>query len=91
MFGYYAAISADLRVKRDFFCAGLAGAGFKVVLGARREDRLMTVARALGGRGLALDVRDPVSIAAFVDAIAAECGGTHAAGMALQDRNAGSR
>jgi NADP-dependent 3-hydroxy acid dehydrogenase YdfG len=53
---------------------GLAGAGFKVVLGARREDRLMTVARALGGRGLPLDVRDPVSIAAFVDAIAAECG-----------------
>jgi N-succinyldiaminopimelate aminotransferase len=27
---YYAAISADLRVKRDFFCAGLAGAGFEV-------------------------------------------------------------
>ncbi|HCU93991.1 MAG TPA: putative succinyldiaminopimelate transaminase DapC [Actinobacteria bacterium] len=27
---YYAAISADLRVKRDFLCAGLAGAGFEV-------------------------------------------------------------
>jgi len=27
---YYAAISADLRVKRDFVCAGLAGAGFEV-------------------------------------------------------------
>ena len=27
---YYASISADLRVKRDFLCAGLAGAGFGV-------------------------------------------------------------
>jgi N-succinyldiaminopimelate aminotransferase len=27
---YYAAISADLRVKRDFVCAGLTGAGFEV-------------------------------------------------------------
>ena len=27
---YYAAISADLRLKRDFVCAGLAGAGFEV-------------------------------------------------------------
>ncbi|HKA98287.1 MAG TPA: pyridoxal phosphate-dependent aminotransferase [Streptosporangiaceae bacterium] len=27
---YYAAISTDLRVKRDFVCAGLAGAGFEV-------------------------------------------------------------
>jgi NADP-dependent 3-hydroxy acid dehydrogenase YdfG len=51
---------------------GLAGAGFKVVLGARREDRLMAVARELGGRGLALDVRDAASIRAFVSAIAAE-------------------
>jgi N-succinyldiaminopimelate aminotransferase len=28
--GYYAAIGADLRVKRDFVCAGLAEAGFGV-------------------------------------------------------------
>jgi N-succinyldiaminopimelate aminotransferase len=27
---YYASISADLRVKRDFLCAGLASAGFEV-------------------------------------------------------------
>jgi len=53
---------------------GLRQAGFAVVLGARREDRLMAVARELGGRGLPLDVREPASIAAFVDAIAAEYG-----------------
>src|SRR5256714_4448890 len=53
---------------------GLATAGFRLVLGARREDRLMAVARELGGRALPLDVRDPVSIAAFVEAIAAEYG-----------------
>jgi N-succinyldiaminopimelate aminotransferase len=28
--GYYASVADDLRVKRDFFCAGLAGAGFEV-------------------------------------------------------------
>ena len=49
----------------------LAGAGFKLVLGARREDRLMAVADELDARGLPLDVRDPASIAAFVGAIAA--------------------
>jgi NADP-dependent 3-hydroxy acid dehydrogenase YdfG len=53
---------------------GLRQAGFAVVLGARREDRLLAVARELGGRGLPLDVRDRASIAAFVDAIAAEYG-----------------
>jgi len=53
---------------------GLREAGFFVVLGARRQDRLMTVARELGGRGLALDVRDPASIEAFTAAIAAEFG-----------------
>ncbi len=53
---------------------GLRKAGFVVVLGARREDRLMAVARKLGGRGLALDVRDPASIQAFVAAITAEYG-----------------
>ncbi len=53
---------------------GLVKAGFKVALGARREDRLMVVARELGGLGLPLDVRDRGSIQAFVDAIAAEYG-----------------
>jgi len=53
---------------------GLRAAGFFVVLGARREDRLMAVARELGGRGLPLDVRDLASIDAFTAAIAAEYG-----------------
>src|SRR3989442_15171149 len=53
---------------------GLREAGFFVVLGARREDRLMAVARELGGRGLLLDVRDPASIGAFTAAIAADYG-----------------
>ena len=51
---------------------GLRTAGFRVVLGARREDRLMAVAQELGGRGLPLDVRDPASIESFTAAIAAE-------------------
>jgi len=51
---------------------GLREAGFFVVLGARREDRLMAVARELDGRGLPLDVRDLASIDAFTAAIAAE-------------------
>jgi len=53
---------------------GLRDAGFFVVLGARREDRLMAVARELGGRGLPLDVRDLASIDAFTAAVAAEYG-----------------
>jgi len=52
----------------------LREAGFSVVLGARREDRLMAVARELRGRGLPLDVRDLASIDAFTAAIAAEYG-----------------
>lgn len=53
---------------------GLRAAGFRVVLGARRGDRLMAVARELGGRGLPLDVRDPASIESFTGAIADEYG-----------------
>ncbi|TMG17988.1 MAG: SDR family NAD(P)-dependent oxidoreductase [Chloroflexi bacterium] len=53
---------------------GLAGAGYRMVLGARREDRLMAVARELGGRGLALDVRDLTSIQGFARAIESEYG-----------------
>jgi NADP-dependent 3-hydroxy acid dehydrogenase YdfG len=53
---------------------GLVAAGFTVVLGARRQDRLGAVARELGGRGLPLDVRDPGSIQAFVAAITVEFG-----------------
>jgi NADP-dependent 3-hydroxy acid dehydrogenase YdfG len=53
---------------------GLREAGFFVVLGARRQDRLMAVAQEVGGRGLPLDVRDPASIQAFTGAVAAEFG-----------------
>jgi NADP-dependent 3-hydroxy acid dehydrogenase YdfG len=53
---------------------GLAGAGFTVVLGARRQDRLLAVARETGGRGLPLDVMDRASIEAFVRQVEAEYG-----------------
>lgn len=43
----------------------LAEAGFEVVLGARRADRLAEVAKACGGTALALDVTDDDSVAAF--------------------------
>jgi NADP-dependent 3-hydroxy acid dehydrogenase YdfG len=45
----------------------LAREGFSVVLGARRADRVAQVASACGptARGLALDVTDPASVAAF--------------------------
>ena len=43
----------------------LAGAGFSVVLGARRVDRLAAVAEPLGARYHALDVTDDASVAAF--------------------------
>lgn len=44
----------------------LAKAGFRVVLGARRLDRLNSVAEAIGGVALPLDVTDPSSVASFV-------------------------
>lgn len=47
----------------------LAGDGWHVVLGARRRDRIDALAGELGGRALPLDVTDPGSIAAFVDAV----------------------
>jgi NADP-dependent 3-hydroxy acid dehydrogenase YdfG len=43
----------------------LAKAGFDVVLGARRADRLAEVAAECGGTALALDVTDEASVAAF--------------------------
>src|SRR5436305_5946462 len=45
----------------------LAAAGFHVVLGARRLERLREVAAPLGERAtlLPLDVTDPASVAAF--------------------------
>lgn len=50
----------------------LAGAGFSVVLGARRQERVAELASELGGRGFQLDVRELASIEAFVRAIDAE-------------------
>jgi NADP-dependent 3-hydroxy acid dehydrogenase YdfG len=43
----------------------LAGAGFRLILGARRLDRLREVAEPLGATALALDVTDAESVAAF--------------------------
>ena len=45
--------------------AALAGAGFAVVLGARRLDRLGAVAERVGGRALELDVTSQKSVDAF--------------------------
>ncbi|GAA1662579.1 SDR family oxidoreductase [Glycomyces endophyticus] len=50
----------------------LAKAGFDVVLGARRADRLAEVAAECGGRALPLDVTDEASVAAFAAEIG-EC------------------
>jgi NADP-dependent 3-hydroxy acid dehydrogenase YdfG len=47
----------------------LAGAGFRVVLGARRLDRLTEVANEIGGIAAHLDVTDPESVRAFADAV----------------------
>lgn len=47
----------------------LAEAGFHVVLGARRLDRLERIARDISGTALPLDVTDADSVAAFTDAI----------------------
>ena len=43
----------------------LAGAGFDVVVGARRLDRLAAVAEPIGARALELDVTDDDSVARF--------------------------
>lgn len=43
----------------------LTAAGFHVVLGARRLDRLAALATDLGGTALPLDVTDPASVDAF--------------------------
>ena len=44
----------------------LAAAGFAVIAGARRLDRLREVCEPVGARPIALDVTDPESVAAFV-------------------------
>jgi len=47
----------------------LAEAGFRVVLGARRLERLEELARETGGRALHLDVADLESVEAFAAAV----------------------
>ncbi|HUW02156.1 MAG TPA: SDR family NAD(P)-dependent oxidoreductase [Acidimicrobiales bacterium] len=47
----------------------LHDAGFDLVLGARRVDRLAEVAEPLGARAMALDVTDADSVTAFCDAV----------------------
>ncbi|RFU23277.1 SDR family oxidoreductase [Geodermatophilus marinus] len=47
----------------------LAAEGFDVVVGARRVDRLTALAEETGARALPLDVTDPASVDAFVDAL----------------------
>lgn len=47
----------------------LAAAGYELVLGARRLDRLREVADPLGARAVALDVTDLDSVAAFAAAV----------------------
>jgi NADP-dependent 3-hydroxy acid dehydrogenase YdfG len=43
----------------------LAGDGFEVVLGARREDRLQALAEEIGARWMSLDVTDEGSVERF--------------------------
>ena len=47
----------------------LAGAGFHVVLGARRVDRCAQIAAEIDGTALRLDVTDAASVAAFGAAV----------------------
>jgi NADP-dependent 3-hydroxy acid dehydrogenase YdfG len=47
----------------------LAGDGHRVVLGARRLERLESLAAEIGGEAIRLDVADPDSVAAFAAAV----------------------
>jgi len=47
----------------------LAGDGYRVILGARRFDRIEALATELGGEAIALDVTDPASVEPFVAAV----------------------
>jgi hypothetical protein len=48
---------------------GLAAAGFDVIVGARRMDRLVRLASDIGGRALSLDVTDQASVDRFAEQI----------------------
>ncbi len=47
----------------------LAGEGYRVVLGARRLDRLEALTQEFGGEAVALDVTDPASVESFAAAL----------------------
>lgn len=47
----------------------LAGEGYRVVLGARRLNRLEQLATELGGEAIALDVTDPASVESFAASV----------------------
>ena len=47
----------------------LAQAGYDLVLGARRMDKLQAVAEPLGARAITLDVTDAASVAAFCEQV----------------------
>lgn len=47
----------------------LAAEGFHVVVGARRVERITTIAREINGTAIALDVTDPASVASLVDVL----------------------
>jgi NADP-dependent 3-hydroxy acid dehydrogenase YdfG len=47
----------------------LAEAGFDLVIGARRLNRLQTLAEEIGARAVMLDVTSDASVAAFADAV----------------------
>ena len=64
----------------------LAADGWHVVAGARRTERIEALAEEIGGTALGLDVTDPASVDAFVDAVAGQVG---TAGCHLLVNNAG--
>jgi NADP-dependent 3-hydroxy acid dehydrogenase YdfG len=49
----------------------LAAGGYRVLLGARRLERLQALAAAVGGEAVALDVTDPGSVEEFAAAVPA--------------------
>jgi NADP-dependent 3-hydroxy acid dehydrogenase YdfG len=51
----------------------LAAAGFHVVVGARRRDRIDALAKEIDGTPATLDVTDPESVAAFADTVGPLC------------------
>ena len=76
----------------------LAGEGFDVVIGARRLDRLESLASSIGARALPLDVTDDASVAEFaaaldrVDVLVNNAGGAFdAAAVADADLDAWTR